>query len=272
MFDYDERILAANAERWHFKEIQEILRTAEKNFFDVVEPSREQDYNYLLNENFASAILYAKEISALLYNGFPDGAMALAKNLYETMILLCFFEKHKEDEELLARYFDDRKIKAMTDSISLYSFLETGAENEEIRSGIEQMNLDRKKNYLEYKKKYEEILQGGSFNPYWWVADLANGHSFGAIHRQSAWYRSIFRHIYDMAVGQTHAGSFLENGINTEPQTAPDTEGFQIPVCFSLTAFENICNIVFANYEIDESNIKKRIADITSPMFSAIWK
>lgn len=266
-----EKIFFNNAKRWHFQEIQEIIKTAEDHFFDVVEPSREQDYNYILNEQFTSAVLYAKEILTLLYSGFPDGAMSLAKNLYENMILLCFFEKHKEDDELILRYFDDRKIKALSDSISLYRFLETGTNNPEIRSGISQMNQERKKSYLQYKKKYAELLKDHTFRPYWWIGDSAGSLSFGAIHKQSIWYDSIFRYIYETASGQIHTGNFSKEEENNR-KTEPQIEGYQIPVCFFLTAFENICHIVFSNYEIEHSNIQKSIKEITAPIFSEIWK
>ncbi len=267
-----ENIFLDNAKRWHFQEIQEIIKTAEDYFFDVVDPSREQDYNYILNEQFTSAALYAKEILTLLYNGFPDGAMSLAKNLYENMILLCFFEKHKEDDELILRYFDDRKIKALSDSISLYRFLETGTSNPEIRSGISQMNHERKKSYLQYKKKYSELLNGQAFRPYWWIGDLADSCSFGSIHKQSIWYDSIFRYLYETASGQIHTGNFSKEDDSNERKTDPQTEGYQIPICFFLTAFENICHIVFSNYEIEHSDIQKNIKKITAPIFSEIWK
>lgn len=268
----DDKILSANAERWNYSKIQEILLLAETQFFEVAEPVRNQDYNTLLNENFASAVVYAREISSLLYHGFQDGAMTLAGKLYESMILLCFFEKYKEDGDLVSRYFEDRKIKALSDSISLYTFLETGAENNEIRSEISQMNAERKRTYIQYVKKYEKIIPDAKFKPYWWIADLLPVRSFGAIHRQSVWYNSIFRHIYEMISERNHAGTFLEDGGSFPANKETETDGYPLPVCFFLTAFENICHIVFSNYEIDSSEIKQRVQQIVTPMFSEIWK
>lgn len=48
----------------------------------------------------------AREILTLCAHGYPDGALSLGRNLYEQMIVISFFEMHKDDVDF-QEYVDD---------------------------------------------------------------------------------------------------------------------------------------------------------------------
>lgn len=275
MFGYDDNVLSGNSDRWNFKEINEIIDTAEKRFNEIVAPIKDNSYLCLLNESFAKSVLYMREILVLLYNGFPDGAMTLGKDIYETMIILSFFEKNKEDENLLDRYFDNLNIKLIGDSVQLLNFLNSGADDETVKAGINDMLSQKKRNYKAFKDKHNETVGDKGFKSYWWIGDILPepSHSFNGLHKDSEWYNTIFRHIYNIASHQGH--SSLVSADNESPvamQTLPTTEGFNLPVCFTLTAFCNIFRIVFFNYDIEYKDLDKKCEEIIKPLFAEIWK
>ena len=47
-----------------------------------------------------------REIIHLSAFGYPDGALSLARNIYEHVIILAFFENHKSDNDF-GNYVDD---------------------------------------------------------------------------------------------------------------------------------------------------------------------
>ena len=163
MFNYNEKTLAENSNKWNYSQITKILAEAENRFTEITEPVQGNHYICYLHESFQKAVLYVKEITTLLYNGFPDGAMTLGKELYETMITLCFFEKNKEDEALLERYFDDATVKLVSESIQLLEFLRSGAEDGEMKENIGEM-LRRK---MCIRDRYH-ALAGGLYAPEGW--------------------------------------------------------------------------------------------------------
>lgn len=275
MFGIDRETLEANAKRWHYTEIAELITAAEDRFNDVAAKSAEKDYQALLTDFFGKAVLYTKEILTILYNGYADGAMSLAGELFEASVTLTFIEKNKSDSGIAERYFDDIELCSVTDSTRLLSFLKEGASDSQTSVGLSDMISRKKRTYEALKTKHSAFLPDGLFRPYWWVGTLldAKEKNFSGILRNTAWDKTIFKHIYNMSKhGGHNAVNPAEDSDAAAILTNPSTEGFQIPLCFTLTSFSNIAKIVFANDEIDFSDIDDRLTKITKPMFAEIWK
>ena len=69
--------------------------------------------NYLL-ETLGKCFVSIREIIALCKNGFPDGALSIARNVYEQFIITTFVESKTTDSDfnaLLERYDDDYDLQ-----------------------------------------------------------------------------------------------------------------------------------------------------------------
>lgn len=64
------------------------------------------DYLNILLFAFGKSIMTMREIICLSTFGFPDGALSLARNIYEEFIVVSFFEKHRQDSDF-QNYVDD---------------------------------------------------------------------------------------------------------------------------------------------------------------------
>lgn len=67
----------------------------------------------LLVPALTTSISLARQIILLCENGFPDGALILARNIYEQRIICSFIEEREdatEREELLKKYFQDAEL------------------------------------------------------------------------------------------------------------------------------------------------------------------
>ena len=95
---------------WKIEELSEVVEVLEDAFGDTIEKYKSGlTYNDILIRAYAYAIIVMKEIVCLLSNGFPDGALARARRLYEQMVLIDYFESRKKDldfDELVERYCD----------------------------------------------------------------------------------------------------------------------------------------------------------------------
>lgn len=275
MFNIDNKILDANSERWHYRELTELITATEDRFNEVATKSQEKNYQSILTDFFGKAVLYIKEIITLLYRGFPDGASALSGELFETSVTLSFLEQYKNDNEIFERYFDNIELCSIIDSMKLLSFLKEGAEDKKTSVDLSDMIERKKRNYSALKTKNIKFLSDGTFHPYWWTGDILEkkDKNFSGILKRTVWDKTIFKHIYNMIKHSGHNAVNPYGNTNDAAVAAdPSTEGFQIPLCFSLTAFNNITKIVFMNDEIQYNDIEERLNKIIKPMFSEIWK
>ena len=70
----------------------------------------EATFRYAIIRLFARATLSMCEIYTLMHNGCPEGAFALSRQIFETIVLMDYLIKHKDDEAMIERYFDDIEI------------------------------------------------------------------------------------------------------------------------------------------------------------------
>ncbi len=54
--------------------------------------------NYVFTELYSKLLLIMCEIYTLLVAGYPEGAMALARTTYETVVIMIYLYNRKEDK------------------------------------------------------------------------------------------------------------------------------------------------------------------------------
>ncbi|PHU34411.1 DUF5677 domain-containing protein [Pseudobutyrivibrio ruminis] len=114
---------------------------------------KQDDLNLLLHATMKS-ISFLREILLMCRHGFPDGALILARNLYEQMII-CLFIIEKQGEEhdrILENYYADYECTRL-------KYIIEGAK----RFNDEKQINETKEKLEEHKKKY-----GSKHNAYWW--------------------------------------------------------------------------------------------------------
>ena len=108
----------------------------------------------LLVPALTSSLSLLRQIIILCENGFPDGALILARNIYEQRVICSFIEEHEdvEKDELLKKYFQSEE-----------------------RTRLEYINDQSKRfNDIEYAEKTDKLINehknnnGSSYNQYWW--------------------------------------------------------------------------------------------------------
>ena len=94
---------------WKLDDLSLIVDSVESYVLDAMQAQHIKTGNNYLNIllfAFGKSVATMREIICLSTFGFPDGALSLARNVYEEFIVVSFFEKHRQDNNF-QNYVDD---------------------------------------------------------------------------------------------------------------------------------------------------------------------
>lgn len=243
--DFTAEQLKNNAARWNYDGAVRLVKECEKLARDAEPLKLNSTFTRIVSESYSKAIITTKEILTLLYNGFPEGAMALSRILYESMVVMRFLYSHKTDEALLQRYIDDFHVKVSRDTIKYYSYILEYSQDEAELADAQARKVAARKEHNKLKEKYSEFLsynkQGNYLHDYWWIGDILPSRSFGAI--QNEMTLENLKILYVLSCYRAHSG-VVGNAVRfgtmldeTAVSTSGSLDGFQVPLCFSLVCF-----------------------------------
>lgn len=252
---------------WKIDELEQIVSALENSFGEALSTqTTARDYANIQIRAYAHAIIVMKEILCLVKSGFPDGALALARRLYEQIVMLSFFEKRKEKEgfdELIQRYYDSHTILAYTDQKLVADFFKNKKQANKLRNNINGI-----------KKKYPNLISKNSFvSDYWWTGER-NLDSFGAMQKE---YDDPFGKIlYKRACLSTHVSSMGNYALLGRPEldrriyTSRTFCGHQIPLVLAVSSFGDMSNIIFRNLQIQLPEDYDRMIELVHYYFT-VW-
>lgn len=210
-------------------------------------PKPKTDYEAIQIRAYAHSIIVMKEIICLLKNGFPDGALARARRLYEQMIIINFLEKRKSDndfDKLIERYCDSQDVKAYSNLIDFYDLFND-----------EENKKKTKKKLSTLKRKYSSYsTRKGNFMDYWWTG----GKSYDSFDKLQQAYNDPFaKMMYSRACISSHAGAMGDyallgrlNPDGNKIYTGSTYNGFSLPLLLAVISFYNTTEVVFHNLSI----------------------
>ncbi len=94
--------------KWRLDDFMKVINSFENAFAETVNHKMQIDHNYenILLYIVGKSLVTARGILTLCAHGYSDGALSLGRNLYEQMIIVLFFEMHKNDVDFQT-YVDD---------------------------------------------------------------------------------------------------------------------------------------------------------------------
>lgn len=201
-----------------------------------------------INLNYIFCLLYCKtlltmcEIYILLLNGYPEGAMTLARNTYETMIIMSYLKDRKDDENLIRRFYDDYSIRTCADHIKYLEWIiRNGKGDEACRKKL----LERRDEFNQLQERYSAYTDGKTnpyFKQYWWTGtDM----SFNRLRREAKYSDN---YLYDISCYRVHAGmAGMLRFDNTEEGLLIGScdNGKELPMYFALLNFANSTKLYF---------------------------
>lgn len=234
---------------WRINELKAIIDSIEDDIAAAIQKTQIKTSNNYINiilRMTGKAIVGAREIMALSAYGYPDGALSLARNLYEQFIILLFFEHHQDDTHF-NNYLEDYDLDYDIQRINALKY-----ESENCIDDDEQLkNLTNELN--EVKKKAHHLTKRGT---YWWAnqgsfSDLVS--SLTKLISEREWRVFIYQlHMaYKRACVSLHAncmGNMLRLG--TDPEfagidTSPSSKGQALPLWLSTSVLIYIFAVAY---------------------------
>ena len=252
---------------WKIDELEQIVSSLENAFGEALSTQKTaRDYANIQIRAYAHAIIVMKEILCLIKSGFPDGALALARRLYEQNVMLSFFEKRKTQagfDDLVQRYYDSHTILAYTDQKLAADFFKNKKQSNTLRNKINKK-----------KKKYPHLISKNTYiSDYWWTGEK-NMDSFGAMQKE---YDDPFGKIlYKRACLSTHVSAMGNYALLGRPEldrkiyTGRTFYGHQIPLILAVYSFGDMSSIVFSNLQIRLPENYDRMMELVHYYFT-VW-
>lgn len=146
--------------------VLELVEEAIENAINHQQISIDSDESIFLIYTSGKCLVTTREIMVLCSNGFPDGALALSRNLYEQMIITAYIKQINDKEErikTIKKYIEDYDVQRFKNVQFAYHI------NSKIKDA----------QYANEKKK--EILNKygiDKYSDYWWAPGI---NSFAAM-------------------------------------------------------------------------------------------
>lgn len=278
--DFTPLELELGASRWNYYSAVEIVMKCEKLALSSDLLKIPNTFTHVISESYSKAIITTKEILTLLYHGYPEGAMALSRILYESMVIMRFLYVHRDNEQLLERYIDDYYVKVSRDRIKYCNYLIDYSQSEEEREEAQRLKIEARKEYNKLKDKYSDYLsynkQGNYLHDYWWIGDVMRSRNFGAIQNEIT--LENLKILYVLSCYRAHSG-IVGNSVRfgtildeTKLSTKGSLDGFQIPLCFSMVCFGILTETMFETVGVDCDKIIYDIEKIIAPYENCLYR
>lgn len=277
---YSPQELRENAERWRYDDAVRVVGQYEQLAIENEVMKSHDSFIHIISAAYFKAIMTTKEILTLLYNGYPEGAMALSRILYESMIVMRFLYMHKDDDALLQRYIDDYAVKVSRDKVKYFNYLLEYSQSEEEKQEAQRLKVQARKEHNKLKEKYSEFLsytkRGSYLQDYWWIGNIMQSRNFGAIQNEVT--LENLKILYILSCYRAHSGivgSNMRFGAMFDERdmiSSGSLDGFQIPLCFSLVCFGILSETMFSAANIKCDELIAEIEEIIAPFENCLYR
>ena len=258
--------LSSIVEKYRLNDLDQLINSFENDLAFAITSQQikdEQTYLNILLHTAGNVIVKTREILCLVSSGYADGALALARTLYEHYIILSFFQLHENDSDF-GDYIDDYYLDYEKTGIKYFR------------------NISQKLDYSDLSEEIQiayEQLEGKAHKPikkeYWWAgfgsfADLCN--SIIEAHKNKRDHKIHIRmfSLYKHACASLHPSCFsitwrLEAGNQYRGlNTAPSEKGHTMPLELSVLSLLVIIPLVLQKLEIDYNKYTTKLNELAA--------
>ena len=258
-FDYVQE----NVKKWRLEDLWKIINDFEEELSETVNNKglKEENYETILANICGKTLVTSREIAVLCANGYPDGAMALARNVFEQMIVVAFFEERKHEPDfaqIIEKYIQSYTIQRI-----------------KILKDIEEQNKDKKMED-EYKRRFQELKDKygiRKYNDYWWSGYSSFSELCKKViesDREDLMHNLLVTLYanYKRSCISIHAncmGNAIRLGTDSYiglVDTSPTTTGQEFPLYFLTSVLIYIVCTACVNYNIDYTSFKARLNEL----------
>lgn len=258
---------------WKLDNLALIVDSVESYIVDAVRAQHIKtgnDYLNILLYTFGKSITTMREIICLSTFGFPDGALSLARNIYEEFIVVSFFEKHRQDSDF-QNYVDDYYLD--------YNI----QRNKALR--YEAAHFDNSATLKEIENETTKAISAShrtiTKQDFWWTGKgtFANVVEYIQNSETDPTIKTFLARLhfaYKRACASIHAsclGNILRLGVDSNYigiDNSPKTSGHELPLYLATCAFIFIVSITCKELRLDDKYMNKELNDLAAFYFKAL--
>lgn len=256
---------------WKLDDLALIVDSAESYIVDAAQAQHvktDNDYLNILLFAFGKSITIMREIICLSTFGFPDGALSLARNIYEQFIVVSFLEKHRQDSDF-QDYVEDYHLDYSIQRNRALKYEATYFGNSEGLKEIES-ETTKAKNASHRKVTKQDFWWTGKGTFAKVVEDVQNSEADPAIKT----FLARLHFAYKRACASIHAsclGNVLRLGVDSNYigiDNSPKTNGHELPLYLATCAFIFVLSITCKELQLDDKYMNKELNDLAAFYFN----
>lgn len=251
--------------QWRLDELDKIIDSMENEIEEAIWQQQIQtgrDYTNIILRTAGKSIVSTRELIYLSAFGYPDGALSLARNIYEHVIILAFFQNHKHDKDF-GDYIDDYYIDYNIRRNKALQYLSKNCTRDA-------------KTLTELKGELNQLKQAAHHRvtgDYWWsgsssfnqlveaaIASVPEEGGKKFLHGLHFAYKRACVSIHSSCIGNT-----LRLGADPDfagIDTSPTIKGHSLPLWFSTTSLVYIMGVTYALLNLDYNTHEHALNDI----------
>lgn len=220
------------------------------------------DYLNILLFAFGKSIMTMREIICLSTFGFPDGALSLARNIYEEFIVVSFFEKHRQDSDF-QNYVDDYHLDYNIQRNKALKYEAAHFDNSTVLKEIENETTKTASHRKITKQDFWWTGKGSFANV---VEDIQNSETNPTVKT----FLARLHFAYKRACASIHAsclGNALRLGVDNNYigiDNSPKINGHELPLYLATCAFILIVSITCKELQLDDKYMNKELNDLAA--------
>lgn len=250
--------------KWKLEELFSIIYEFDSSIAERVHHKLKEsdDYLNLLVRLSGKTIVTFRELIVLSQNGYPDGALSLARNLYEQFVTIMFLDKHRDSSEF-NEYIEDYYLDYELQRIKALEY-------EAKYCIIDEQKVDELYNQQRSIEGKRHHKKSGGF---WWTGkstfhNVVMDNMDNTADDQFKRFLAQLHLLYKRASLTIHAncmGNHIRLGLSPAfdgVDTSPQTDGHALLLYFATNSFIGITGVVCKEFGIDSGGMLKRLNDL----------
>lgn len=248
--------------KFRINELEECIDLIEDEISDKINHANyktEESYMNLVLRCTAKSLLTIRELILLCKNGFPDGALGLARNLFEQFVIIFIFELQREDSDrdsMVEKYYADYDVQRYKNLKGMFMYTGKTEEAQNCQKEI---------------SKLRDQFSIKNFRDYWWSGQKT---FYGMV-------KCIIEHIeedckmmvislyisYKRACLALHANSFGNTNrmgsCMAEINLSPLDEGQEYALDLAVKSFVLIVAVLYRELGMDYEKTNKKLNELS---------
>lgn len=251
-------------QKYRLNDLSEILDTFEdylEQLINIQNIQEGQNYINILLHTAGNVIVTSREVICLAAFGYADGALALARTLYEHFIIISFLDMHEKDKDF-QNYIDDYYLDYDNTCQKYFKDQATKLRYDELIQKVNEKKAD-------IDTKAHHKVNGD----YWWTGYRSFRELADAVFAAKSDTREekiyIKMHsMYKRACQSIHPNCFsniwrLEAGlIYSGINTTPSAEGHPLPLQLTSLCLIHLICLISEKLNIDYSYFKQKLNEV----------